>query len=191
MKVRAELNYLRISPRKVRLVSGLIRGMPVKDAEAELRFLPKRASLPLLKLLKSAVANAEYNFNLERRGLVISEIRVDQGPVLKRFRARAFGRAAQILKRTSHVTLVLESGEEPAKRKTAQAAKVSEAAQSAKAPQDAQVVAETAASENAQEHEATERVEKRSIREAMKKERGGLRQKTKGFVQRMFRRKAI
>lgn len=174
-KVRAELNYLRISPRKVRLVSGLIRGLLLKDAEAQLRFLPKRASLPLLKLLKSAAANAEHNFNLEKRGLVVSEIRVDQGPVLKRFRARAFGRAAQILKRTSHITLVLESREAPVKKKAM-----------IKVVQKANVVQEAKAAE-----EGVERVEKYGMREAMKKEQSGIRQKTKGFTQRMFRRKAI
>lgn len=186
MKVRAELNYLRISPRKVRLVSGLIRGLAVKDAETQLRFLPKRASLPLLKLLKSAVANAEHNFSIEKRGLVISEIRVDQGPVLKRFRARAFGRAAQILKRTSHVTLVLES-------------KITKGASAAKVIKETKVVnesdvarvSEKIADETRGAEEGAKRVEKHGMREVMKKERGGIRQKTKRFTQRMFRRKAI
>lgn len=183
MKIRAELNYLRIAPRKVRLVSGLIRGLTVKDAEAELRFLPKRSSLPLLKLLKSATANAEHNFNLEKRGLVISEIRVDQGPVLKRFRARAFGRAAQILKRTSHVTLVLESREAPVKKKVAKATK------EVKVSKD---IKDTEVFDGAGEQVEAGRVEKQhSIREAMKKERGGFQQKTKGFVKRVFQRKAI
>lgn len=182
MKVRAELNYLRIAPRKVRLVSGLIRGMTIQKAEAELRFLPKRSSLPLLKLLKSAVANAEHNFNLEKQGLVISEIRVDQGPVLKRFRARAFGKAAQILKRTSHVSLVLESKA----AKVTKEAKATNVAKTAEEMNAVNVVKETKVAEN-----DTERTEKHSIRAAMKKERSGARQKTKGFVRRMFQRKAI
>lgn len=132
--------------------------------------------MPLLKLLKSAVANAEHNFNLEKRGLIVSEIRVDQGPVLKRFRPRAFGRAAQILKRTSHITLILESREAPAKKKP----KVAKEADVAKVTKEAKVI-----------EEDTERIEKHSMREVMKKEQGGIRQKTKGFTQRMFRRKAI
>ncbi len=109
--VTAELNHMRIAPRKVRLVVSAIRGMSVGDAEVRLRFLTKRASHPLLKLLKSAVANAKNNFQLSEDDLVVRRITVDGGPVQKRFRARAFGRAARIRKRTSHVTLVLGTKE--------------------------------------------------------------------------------
>lgn len=107
MEVKAKLNYLRISPRKVRLVADLIRGMEVKQAEVELSHLVKRSAKPMLKLLKSAEANAKNNFGLDPDGLYIKSLRVDEGPVLKRWRARAFGRAAMIRKRTSHVRMVL------------------------------------------------------------------------------------
>ncbi|MBI5787102.1 MAG: 50S ribosomal protein L22 [Candidatus Niyogibacteria bacterium] len=107
MDITAELNYFRIAPRKVRLAAGLIRGKRVGEAERELQFLTKRASLPLLKLLKSAVANATHNFNLQKDNLYISKITVDGGSPLKRIRPRAFGRAFPIKKRTSHITLVL------------------------------------------------------------------------------------
>lgn len=107
MEITAKLNYLRIAPRKVRLVAGLLRGKSVSEAERELTFLAKRASLPLTKLLRSAIANATHNFNLQKNNLYISKITVDGGSPLKRIRPRAFGRAFPIRKRVSHITLVL------------------------------------------------------------------------------------
>ncbi|KKW18713.1 MAG: 50S ribosomal protein L22 [Parcubacteria group bacterium GW2011_GWB1_50_9] len=106
-EITAELNYVAIAPRKVRLVADMIRGMDVARAETQLLFLTKRASHPLAKLLKSAVANAKNNFRVDESDLIVQRITVDGGPVGKRTRARAFGRAARIRKRTSHVTLVL------------------------------------------------------------------------------------
>ena len=105
--VKAQLNYLRISPQKVRLVAGAIRGRAVKAAEARLALLNKSASRPVLKLLKSAEATAKHNFGLEAEGMFIKEIRVDEGPTLKRRMPRAFGRAYPIRKRSSRITLVL------------------------------------------------------------------------------------
>ncbi len=98
-----------MSPRKVRLVADYIRGMDVDKAETQLRFSSKRAAGPILKLLKSAVANAQSNFDIEKTNLLIAEIQVNEGPVLKRWRARAMGRAAPIMKRTSHINLVLDT----------------------------------------------------------------------------------
>jgi large subunit ribosomal protein L22 len=118
MKVTAKLRYLRIAPRKVRLVADLIRGKTVEQAQTILNFVRKRATRPLLKLLNSAIANAHHNFQLEKNNLYISEIRVDEGPKLKRWRPRARGQAFEIQKKTSHVTLVLEEIEKkPKKRK--------------------------------------------------------------------------
>lgn len=102
--MKAQLRYLRISPRKIRLVADLIRGKDVKQAEHILSFTPKRSTQPITKLLKSAVSNSN-----NQEGLYISEIKVDQGPTLKRWRARAFGRTAEIKKRTSHISIKLES----------------------------------------------------------------------------------
>lgn len=116
MEVIAKLNSLRMAPRKVRLVASLIRRLPVSIAETQLRFLNKAAALPVLKLLQSALANAEHNFKLEKDKLWISHITVDGGQVIKRFRPRAFGRAAPIRKRTSHITLKLSDGPRPAKK---------------------------------------------------------------------------
>lgn len=108
MKVDAKLNYLRVAPRKVRLVADLVRGRSVFEAEDRLNFVHKKASKPVAKLLNSAVANAEHNFKLKKNNLYISEIKVDQGPTLKRWRARARGAANEIQKKTSHITIVLD-----------------------------------------------------------------------------------
>lgn len=98
-----------MSPRKVRLVVDAVRGMAVEPALAQLSFMPRAAARPVKKLLESAIANAEHNFKLDRDGLFIKAALVNQGPTLKRWRPRAMGTAAPILKRTSHITLVLES----------------------------------------------------------------------------------
>ncbi len=107
MPVEAKLRYFRISPRKMRLVADLVRGCQVREAEEILKFTVKRPAEPVLKLLRSAVANAEHNFNLKKEDLYISEIKVDGGPIMKRFRPRARGAVFPIQKRTSHVTIVL------------------------------------------------------------------------------------
>jgi large subunit ribosomal protein L22 len=102
----AKLNYLRMAPRKVRAVADLVRGLPVNDAEAQLMVQRRRPSKPLLKLLRSAVANAKNNKqNVDH--LFISEIRVDGGPMLKRMLPRARGSASPIQKKMSHVTITL------------------------------------------------------------------------------------
>ena len=108
MSVVAKLHYLRIAPRKVRLVADLIRGKSVEEAQTILNFTVKKATQPLLKLLNSAIANAKNNFQLEESNLYISRITVDEGPKYKRWRARARGRASEIQKKTSHITLVLK-----------------------------------------------------------------------------------
>ena len=108
MQYKFHLNNLRIAPRKVRLITNLIKKMPVSEAEAQLKFQSKRAAGPVLKLLKSSVASAVNNFNLSPENLFIFNIFADQGPTLKRFRPRAFGRAGEIQKKTSHITLILE-----------------------------------------------------------------------------------
>jgi large subunit ribosomal protein L22 len=108
MKVCAKLNYLRIAPRKVRLLADLARGKDVKDAQVVLNFVPKKGSLPLLKLLNQAVTNARNNFQIESDNLYISKITVDEGPKYKRWRARSRGQAYEIQKKTCHITLILD-----------------------------------------------------------------------------------
>jgi large subunit ribosomal protein L22 len=100
-----------MSPQKVRLVLDTIRGKPVSEALAILRFLPQKATVPIAKVVKSASANAENNFNLDIDELVVTRAFADEGRTLKRYRPRARGRANQILKRSSHVTVVVSERE--------------------------------------------------------------------------------
>jgi large subunit ribosomal protein L22 len=119
--ITAKLRYLRISPRKVRLVTDLIKGLPVEEAERQLEFLTKRAARPVLKLLSSALANAQSNSKLAKENLYIDKVIVEGGPMLKRWQPRAMGRATPIRKRTSHITLILNVKEDsvaPEKKET-------------------------------------------------------------------------
>lgn len=113
MEARAKLSYARISSRKVKIVIDMIRNKPVDVAMGILKNTPKAASELLIKLLASAMANAENNHNMDINNLYIAEIYANQGPTLKRVRPRAQGRAFRIRKRTSHITIVLkELGQE-------------------------------------------------------------------------------
>ena len=105
---KAEVNYVRISPRKVKIVIDLIRNKPVGEALAILKHTPKAASEIVEKLLLSAMANAENNHGMDVEKLYVAEIYSNAGPMLKRIRARAQGRAFRILKRTSHTTIILK-----------------------------------------------------------------------------------
>ena len=109
MEARAQARYVRVTPMKARRVIDLIRGMNAADAQAVLKFAPQAASEPIGKVLDSAIANATNNFKLDPDTLVVREAYVDEGPTLKRFRPRAQGRAYRIRKRTSHITVVVES----------------------------------------------------------------------------------
>ena len=104
---QATLKYARISARKVKIVADLIRGKEVAEALAIVKFTPKAASEIIEKLLKSAIANAENNHNMDSKNLYISEIYANQGPTLKRIRPAAKGSAVRIRKRTSHITIKL------------------------------------------------------------------------------------
>lgn len=111
MEARAKATYVRIAPRKVQIVLDLIRNKPADEAMAILKFTPKAASEPVYKLLKSAIANAEHNFDMDTERLYVAEATVSQGPTLKRIRPRAHGRAFRINKKTSHINLVLKEAE--------------------------------------------------------------------------------
>ncbi len=107
MEVRAHLRHLLITPRKARLVVDIVRGLPVGQAIDQLAAQPKAAARPVMKLIQSAMANARHNFKLDPQGLYVKSIVANEGPRLKRYRARAFGRAATVQKRMSHISLVL------------------------------------------------------------------------------------
>ena len=107
METVAKLMSTRISPQKVRLVADQVRGLPIEQALQILTFSPKKAAVLVKKVLESAVANAEHNDGADIDELKVSKIFVDQGPTLKRMRARAKGRGTRILKRTSHITVAV------------------------------------------------------------------------------------
>jgi len=177
----AKLNHLRMSPRKVRLVVDLVRGMDVNEAEAQLAHMPKRATNPLRKLLRSAIANAEHNFQKERSALFIQTFTVDGATPLKRFRPRAFGRAADIRKRVSHVTLVL--GERTQTKKSRRFTM-----QETRKPKEVATLEALGAAEK----EAAEKHEKEfSPREAAQKRAGGITRKVTDIGKRFFRRKSV
>ena len=111
MEARAQVTHVRMSPRKVKVVLDLIRNKPVEIATAIVKNTPKAACEPVGKLLASAVANAENNYNMDKSNLYVAECFACPGPILKRIRPRAQGRAYRINRRTSHITLVLKEKE--------------------------------------------------------------------------------
>jgi large subunit ribosomal protein L22 len=119
MEVQAKAKWVRTSPRKVRLVARTLRNLPVSEALVACSFMPKAAARDLAKVIRSAQANAENNFNLVRDDLVIKDIRVEPGPMLKRGQPRAMGRLFSIFKRTSHITAIVEDRPGAVRRRTA------------------------------------------------------------------------
>jgi large subunit ribosomal protein L22 len=170
VQIHAKLNYLRISPRKVRLVANLIKGMNVNAALLELRHAGKHSAFPMEKLLQSAVANAKNNFQLDEGVLFVRKVTVGEGPTLKRFRARAFGRAAAIRKRSSHISLVLETKEGVSVKR--------------KKKKQGPVVRNVGAGDSKEEVTVPPKIEKERAVEPRKR-------KPADFVRRMFRRKVI
>ncbi len=110
--VRAKARYVRVSPRKARLIADQVRGLSVEEARTLLAFSPRAAARDVARVIDSAAANAEANHDLVAEDLRVSEIRVDEGPTLKRWRPRARGRAARINKRTCHLSVALTPGED-------------------------------------------------------------------------------
>ncbi|MGI6655915.1 MAG: 50S ribosomal protein L22 [Desulfobulbus sp.] len=108
METKAVARYVRISPQKARLVADTVRGMSVDKALTTLRFMPKKGARLIRKVLESAIANADQLESVDVDTLYVKKITVDGGPMLKRFRPRAMGRATRILKRTSHITIVVD-----------------------------------------------------------------------------------
>ena len=112
MEAKAIAKYVRMSPRKARLVANLIKGKDIQEAEAILRYTPNKAAKVIKKVLLSATANAENNLELDKSNLVVKSAIIDQGPSIKRIKPRAQGRADRMVHRTSHVTVVVAEGEE-------------------------------------------------------------------------------
>lgn len=114
MEVTAKVSGVRVSARKARLVVDTVRGKPVGEALAILRFLPQKSAHDVSKVLRSAIANAEHNYDLDPDSLYVKRIYADEGPTYKRWRPRARGRVNQILKRTTHITVVVDEIEKGA-----------------------------------------------------------------------------
>jgi len=112
VEAKAVAKYIRVAPNKARQVVNMIRGKQVDEARAILKYTPKRVASVVAKVLDSAIANAEHNFDMDRENLFVSKVYVDGGPTMKRFKPRALGRADLIRKRTSHITVVVGEKEE-------------------------------------------------------------------------------
>lgn len=112
MQSQATAKFVRVSPQKSRLVARNVKGMSVEQAMNVLRFTPNKPAGIILGVMRSALANAEHNANLDVDALIVKDIMVNEGPTWKRFMPRAQGRATNICKRTSHITVILEEGQE-------------------------------------------------------------------------------
>ena len=176
MIVKAKLNYLRISPRKTRLVADLIRGKSVLEAQAILNFIVKKSKEPFLKLLNQAVNNAQNSFQLDEKNLYISKITVDEGPKLKRWRPRSRGQAYEIQKKTSHISIVLDQIiTKPVKKKKKQD-------KTEKKEQEKPL-----AVSKSLENDKIEKTEKTKLRPEKEK----IKPKTEKGIKRIFKRKAF
>ncbi|PKM91259.1 50S ribosomal protein L22 [Candidatus Falkowbacteria bacterium HGW-Falkowbacteria-1] len=186
MEVKASLKHLRISPRKTRLVAGVVRGLEVNKAINQLKFLNKKAAKPVLKLLESAIASAVNNYDLDKNNLTIKEIRIDEGKVLKRWMPRAHGRATVLRKKMSHVNLVLseivDSGKKEAKKVEVEApVKLDELSKESKKEKK-----QDKKEDQTEEEKADEKVKKVSEKPGKMDSKGS----SKSFTSKVFRRKS-
>lgn len=127
MEVQAQARWVRTAPRKVRLVAATLKGLPVADALTACKFMPKAAARDVAKVIRSAQANAEHNFNLAKDDLVLKDIVVEAGPIIERGQPRAMGRYFSIFKRTSHITAVVEDRPGMVRRRPRPAARAAQA----------------------------------------------------------------
>ena len=194
MEVKAKVKFIRMSPTKIRLVANLIKKLPATKALDQLQFINKRAAGPVVKLIKSALANAEHNFELAKDNLFIKEITVNQGPTLKRWMPRAHGRATPIRKQFSHVNLVLAEikavGKVTAKKQTIAAP----AKQETQPKKESKVKLKESVKEETVEPKLDDKKEKGKVvidpRMEGRHAHGKIEVRAKGFVARMFRRKS-
>lgn len=180
MEIKAQVKFVRMSPRKTRLVVDLIRGLDVEEAIHQLQFMTKASAAPVLKLLNSGIANAVNNFKLKKENLYIKTVTVDGGPVLKRWRPRAFGRAAPIRKRSAHITLIL--GERVESEKA-----VGVKTEVLEKPKVVETLKTFAKEKTKEEAKEDERVEKKQVEKAAPAK--GEIKKSRGFFKKIFPRK--
>ncbi len=191
MKVTAKLNNLRIAPRKSKLVADLIKGLDVADAFDQLDVHVKRTSPYIKKLLASAIANGENNLGIDRNNMYVFDVQVGEGVTLKRWRARAFGRAGRILKRTSRIEIILEERVEGKGRKTKDQIEKEK-------KERAQIKKKIKKEQEKKEKEAKKKktgIAKKVVgkkEEGKKEEKIGIDKKgEKGWVKKVFRRKSM
>jgi len=191
MKVTAELNNLRISPRKVKLVADLIKGMDAIEAVAQLDVAIKKTSGYMQKLLLSAIANAENNFGLSKSNLYVLDAVVGAGPTLKRWMPKAYGRAGQILKRTSKVRIVLEERIEGKDRKSKEQMEKEKAEKVKKATQELKKEEERKKEEkkDAVKEAKTEKIAEVKTKSADKTKKTA--EEPKSWKNKIFRRKSM
>lgn len=192
-KTTAKLNNLRIAPRKSKLVADLIKGLDINEAFDQLDVYVKRSSPYLKKLLSSAVANGENDLGLDKNNLYVYDVKVNAGPVFKRWRPRAFGRAGKILKRTSKIEIILEERIEGKGRKTKEQI---EKARKEKIQANKKIEKERAKKETEKnqlsETQESKKIRAEKIEELKKREEPGKKEKQKkGLVKKIFRRKSM
>jgi large subunit ribosomal protein L22 len=186
MQVSAKLNNYRKSPRKVRLVADMLKGLDVKSAENQLKYLVKGSAPSFEKLLKSAVTNGENNFGLDKDNLYIKEVIVNEGARLKRWLPRAYGRASLLLKRTSRIEIILAEKVEGKDRKQVKKQEIKEIKAEDKVKIEA--VKKEGGAEEIKE-EKKELIKERDDKEFLdEKKKAG---EQKGFLKRVFRRKSM
>jgi large subunit ribosomal protein L22 len=182
LEAQAVLRYLRIAPRKVRLVANLIKKKSIDEAQAQLMLNPKRSAVPILKLLRSAIENAKAK-KMDTSKLFVADIRVDQGPMLKRWMPRAQGRATPIHKYTSHVVIVLKESEKSVKSRFVIENKKVKDKKEKKEHKHHQ--------ETDIHHHEHEEQKKKLSEEVVKETKNENKGPQKGFVQKIFRRKSV
>ncbi len=192
MQVTAKLNNLRIAPRKSKIVADLIKGLDVDEAFDQLDVHVKRTSPHLKKLLASAIANGENNLGIDRNNMYILNVRVGEGVTLKRWRARAFGRAGRILKRTSKIEIILEERVEGKGRKTKEQIE-KEKKERIQIKKKLKKEKEKKEKEEAKKKKVTSKKIKTERKEELKKEEKTVTEKKgeKGWVKKVFRRKSM
>ena len=202
MQFTAKRKFLRMSPRKVRMVSEAIKGLDVSEAIDQLRLNDKNASDPIIKLLDSGIANAMHNNQVAKDNLFIRNIIVEQGPTMKRWMPRAFGRATMIRKRTSKIKVILEEKKESAKKTKKEKKEIAKPTvlKDYRSAPKGQVPDEKMHQDDSQAPEAGKTDEKREIVDKSKMvkrhdpdvSKGGKPQKQdKGFLKKIFKRKSV
>ncbi len=182
--VKAQLRFLKIAPRKVRLLADTIRKLPATEAEARLLLSPRRPKDALLKLLRSAVANAKNNHKLDPETLFVKELRVDQGPMLKRWTPRSRGSIAGIQKKMSHVTIILGTSEKPYEKRFSIVIPKRE-------KKEEQKEKKKKTKKKTHEEHAEEKVTSKEKEKEQKVTPENKPKETKGALKKVFRRKAI